>query len=140
MKDQRFGSLYQLISEFMKKILFIEDEESLQLAMGEALQKKGYDVSKALDGETGLTIAKKHVPDLVLLDLVLPRKNGFEVLEELKKDSTTKNVPIIVLTNLEGSGDIEKALALGATTYLVKANYNLEDILAKIEGVLAHGS
>ena len=124
----------------MKKILFIEDEEALQRAMGEALQKKGYEVIKALDGETGISIAQKRSPDLILLDLILPKKNGFEVLETLKKDRSTKSAPIIVLTNLEGSGDIERALALGATTYLVKANYNLEDVLVKIEGVLSHGS
>ncbi len=122
----------------MSKILFVEDEESLQRAMGDSLIAKGYEVLKAIDGEAGLVIAQKQMPDLILLDLVLPKKNGFEVLEGLKKEESTKNIPIIVLTNLEGGADVEKALALGATTYLVKANYNLEDILIKIERVLSH--
>ena len=122
----------------MKKILFIEDEESLQRAMGSMLEQKKMQILKALNGEDGLNIAKKETPDLILLDLILPKKNGFEVLGELKKDPGTKDIPIIVLTNLEGSSDIERALALGATTYLVKANYALEDIMMKIESVLEH--
>ena len=122
----------------MKKILFIEDEESLQRAMGSMLEQKKMQILKALNGEDGLNIAKKETPDLILLDLILPKKNGFEGLGELKKDPGTKDIPIIVLTNLEGSTDIERALALGATTYLVKANYTLEDIMAKIESVLEH--
>lgn len=124
----------------MKKILFIEDEEALQKALGNALESKGYSALRALDGEAGLRAAKNEMPDLVLLDLVLPKKNGFEVLEELKKDASTKNIPVIVLTNLEGSAEVERALALGATTYLVKANYKLDELMSKIELVLNHHS
>ncbi len=124
----------------MKKILFIEDEESMQRAMGDMLEHNGYQVIKALDGEDGLASAARNLPDLILLDLIIPKKNGFEVLANLKKDPITKNIPVIVLTNLEGSADVERALSLGATTYLVKANYNLEDILTKITGVLNHHS
>lgn len=124
----------------MKKILFVEDEEALQKAMGGMLEQKGYKIIKAIDGEAGLSAAKRELPDLILLDLILPKKNGFEVLEELKKDISTKNIPVIVLTNLEGSADVERALSLGATTYLVKANYNLDDISAKIESTLTHNS
>lgn len=122
----------------MKKILFVEDEESLQKSLGAALEQQKYQVFKALDGEAGLLLAKKELPDLVLLDLILPKKNGFEVLSDLKTDPATKNIPIIVLTNLEGSADVERALTSGATTYLVKANYTLQDVIAKIEGVLSH--
>ncbi len=124
----------------MKKILFVEDEESLQKSMGTMLEKQGYQVFRSLDGESGLVLARKELPDLILLDLILPKKNGFEVLSELKADPATKNIPIIVLTNLEGSADVERALTSGATTYLVKANYTLQDIIAKIEGVLSHTS
>lgn len=106
--------------------------------MSDILEKNGYAVFKALDGEAGLNLAKKETPDLILLDLVLPKKNGFEVLEEIKKDSSTKNIPVIVLTNLEGSAEVERALSLGATTYLVKTNYKLDELLGKIEGVLNH--
>jgi len=122
----------------MKKILFVEDEEALQRAMGDMLESGGYTVLKALDGEAGLAMAKKEIPDLILLDLVLPKKNGFEFLEEIKKDASAKNIPVIVLTNLECSAEVERALSLGATTYLVKANYKLDELLAKIELVLNH--
>lgn len=124
----------------MKKILFVEDEESLQKSMSSMLDKEHYQIFSALDGEVGLMVAKKELPDLILLDLILPKKNGFEVLTELKADPSTKNIPIIVLTNLEGSADVERALTSGATTYLVKANYTLQDVLAKIESVLEHAS
>lgn len=120
----------------MKKILFIEDEPHLQKAVGEILEQEGFNIFAALDGEKGLELAKKEKPDLILLDLILPKKDGFEVLKGLKEDKKTKDIPVIVLTNLEGVGDVEKVLELGATTYLVKANYQLEDVVAKIKEFL----
>ena len=119
----------------MKKILFVEDEPSLQKAVSEILTQEGFEVMTASDGEEGLEMIKQK-PDLVLLDLILPKKDGFQVLKEMKEDEKTKDIPVIVLTNLEGTGDVEKALELGATTYLVKANYELEDVLAKIKEFL----
>ena len=120
----------------MKKILFIEDEPTLQKTVGEVLGQEGFEVLEALDGESGIAMAKRERPDLVLLDLILPKKNGFEVLAELKKDPETANIKIIVLTNLEGSEEVERALELGATNYLVKANYELEEIVTKIKELL----
>lgn len=117
----------------MKKILFIEDEIALQNAVKTVLENNGYGFLSAFDGEMGLSLAKTEKPDLVLLDLILPKVNGFEVLESLLKDENTKKIPIIVLTNLEGGADIEKALSLGVKTYLVKSNYSLDDILSKIK-------
>jgi len=117
---------------FMKKILFIEDESTLQKTLGEVLTNEGYQVVSALDGELGLRTAKKEKPDLILLDLILPKMNGFDVLKNIKKDAEIKDIPIIVLTNLESMEDIQKALELGAATYLVKANYSLEEVLEKI--------
>lgn len=90
----------------------------------------------ALDGEVGLSLAKTKKPDLILLDLILPKVHGFEVLKQLKEDSETKEIPIIVLTNLEGIGDVDKAIELGATTYLVKAQYTLEEVVEKIKKAL----
>lgn len=116
----------------MKKILFIEDESALQKALGDTLSKEGYKMISALDGEIGLRLAKSEKPDLILLDLILPRMNGFEVLRALKEDEGTKDIPVIVSTNLEEIENVEKVLSLGATTYLLKANYSLEDILEKI--------
>ncbi len=119
-----------------KKILFIEDESALQKTLGDFLKQEGYNTVSALDGETGLKMAKTEKPDLILLDLVLPKMHGFEVLQALKEDAGTKDIPIIILTNLESTGDVEKALELGATTYLVKASYSLEEVIKKIKKAL----
>lgn len=123
----------------MKTILFIEDEATLQKSLTEVL-KEDYTITNALDGETGLELAKTAKPDLVLLDLILPKLDGFSVLEELKKSEITKDVPVMILTNLENNLEIEKALQLGATTYLIKSQYSLEDIKNKIKQVLSHNS
>lgn len=120
----------------MKRILFIEDESALQKTFGEILKQEGYQMISALDGEVGLELAKNQKPDLILLDLILPKLHGFEVLQQLAKDHQTKQIPVIVLTNLEEMEDIEKALELGATTYLVKENYSLEEIVKKIKKIL----
>lgn len=123
-----------------KHILFIEDEEALRSAFREAFGRNGYIIQDAADGDEGLRIAQKELPDLVLLDLILPKKSGFEVLKELRNNPTTNRIPVIVLTNLEGSEDVEQALAHGATTYLVKANYSLDDVVAKVKSVLEYSS
>lgn len=122
----------------MKKILFIEDESALQRAATQVLNEEGYRVYSALDGQTGIDLAKKERPDLILLDLVLPKKDGFEVLEELKKDPETAKIPVMILSNLEGSADIERAIELGATTYLVKTNYRLEEVVEKLKQVVGN--
>jgi DNA-binding response OmpR family regulator len=120
----------------MKTILFIEDESALQKTFGEIIAQEGYQMISALDGETGLRVAKEKKPDLILLDLILPKIHGFDVLKKLKEENGTRDIPVIVLTNLETLEDVEKALELGATTYLVKANYSLEEILEKIKKAL----
>lgn len=119
-----------------KNILIIDDESALQKTLGEFLRTQNYGVLSALDGELGVAIARKSLPDLILLDLVMPRKNGFEVLGDLKRDNATKNIPVIVLTNLSEMTDIDKVLELGATTYLVKGDHALVDILQKIRTTL----
>ncbi len=120
----------------MKKILFIEDAPDFQKEVGEALKLEEFEILAALDGEAGLELIKKEKPDLILLDLILPKKDGFTVLKEMKEDENLKDIPVIVLTNLEGMGDVEKAMSLGATTYLVKANYELDDVVTKIKKTL----
>jgi len=120
----------------MKTILFIEDESALQKTFGEILKQEGYEMISALDGEIGLRLAGTKKPDLILLDLILPKIHGFEVLKKLKQAEGTKNIPVIILTNLEGMKDVDMALETGAATYLVKAQYSLEEILEKIKKVL----
>ena len=119
-----------------KTILLVEDEPALQKVAGEILRQEGFIVKSAIDGEEAIRIIKTDKPDLVLLDLILPKKDGFEVLKEMKADTQTKDIPVIILTNLEGTQDVERALDLGAMNYLVKANYELEDIFKRIKDVL----
>jgi len=124
----------------MKKILFIEDESALQKTFGEILRQEGYEMISALDGETGLRLAKSEKPDLILLDLILPKMPGFDVLKKIKEDNETKDIPVIVLTNLEDIKDVDRAIELGATTYLVKAKYSLEEIVEKIKNALGESN
>jgi DNA-binding response OmpR family regulator len=119
----------------MKKILLVEDESALQKTLGEVLGQEGYEIFSALNGEVGLRMAKDIKPDLILLDLILPKLHGFEVLKGLKGNEETKGIPVIVLTNLESMADIEKAIELGAKGYLVKAQYSLEEIVKKVKEV-----
>ena len=119
-----------------KKILFIEDEPALQTTLGDFLKSGGFSVSTAADGISGLEMAKKEKPDLILLDLILPKKNGFDVLLELKQDPKTVAIPVMVLTNLESAEDIDRALEAGATAYLVKTNYRLEEVMEKVKSLL----
>ena len=119
-----------------KKILFIEDESALQRAVIQVMSDQGFKILSAYDGEEGLRVAKEEKPDLILLDLVLPKKDGFEVLKELKASQETSKIPIAILSNLEGSQDVMRAMELGSTTYLVKANYDLNEVVEKIKGLL----
>jgi len=104
--------------------------------VSEFLGAKGYDVISALDGELGINMAQIRKPDLILLDIILPKKNGFEVLKELKSNEETKSIPVIVLTNLSQMSDIGKVMELGVTTYLVKSDQGLKDILAVVDKTL----
>lgn len=120
----------------MAKILIIEDDSVLQKALSEYLIAEGFEVKQAGDGELGVQMALEEKPDLILLDLVLPKKDGYTVLKEVRADESSKRIPIVLLTNLGSISDVEKALELGATTYLVKADYKLEEITAKVKEIL----
>ena len=119
-----------------KKILFIEDETALQQAVGKVLRESGYEVLSAMDGEEGLANAKSKEPDLILLDLILPRKDGFALLEELKKNPETRRIPVLVLSNLGENAQVERALSLGADAYMVKTSYRLHEVVEKIKAML----
>jgi CheY-like chemotaxis protein len=122
----------------MTKILIVEDEPILNKALTEFLTEEGFSVLNAFDGEEAIELTKTKKPDLILLDIILPKKDGYEVLDELRADEKTTKIPIILLTNLESAENIQKAFDRGATTYLVKSNYKLEDIIKKIKEVLGH--
>ena len=120
----------------MKTILFIEDESTLQKTFGDILTQDKYRMISALNGKIGLRLAKSEKPDLILLDLVLPSMHGFEVLKRLKQDPETKEIPVIILTNLEKMEDVEEAIQLGAKTYLVKTQYRIEEVMEKVKKAL----
>lgn len=119
-----------------KKILLVEDETALQETMTEYLTDEKFEVLSALDGQAGLEMAQKNLPDLILLDVILPKMDGFQVLEGIKKDDRTKNIPVILLTNLESMENIQKAFENGASAYLIKADFKLEDVVKKIKETL----
>lgn len=119
-----------------KKILIVEDDAVLQKVLSEYLAGEGFEIASALDGEVGLEMVKTSKPDLILLDIILPKKDGYEVLKEVKSDPATNHIPIILLTNLDSISDVERALELGATTYLVKADYKLEEVASKVKEIL----
>jgi len=119
-----------------KKILIVEDDMVLQKSLSEYLSSEGFDVACASDGEEGAQKAISEKPDLILLDIILPKKDGYEVLQEVRATPETGHIPVILLTNLDGIADVEKALELGATTYLVKADYKLEEITKKVKEIL----
>jgi len=115
------------------KIILIEDDEILSKVIYEELRDADFDVIQAFDGEEGLKLVRSKKPDLVLLDIVLPRKDGFEVLEEMKKSPDTKDIPVIVLTMIGKDEDIKRGLQLGADDYIVKSQHAIAEIIEKIE-------
>jgi len=119
-----------------KKVLVVEDDSNLRQALVEFLETDNFSVVSATDGENAITLTKDNMPDIVLLDIILPKKDGFDVIRELKSDEKTKDIPIVLLTNLGSLSDIEKALELGATTYLVKGDYQLKEVVDKIKEIL----
>jgi DNA-binding response OmpR family regulator len=119
-----------------KKILVVEDDKFLRELISQKLLKEGYDIVEAVDGEKGIENARKERPDLVLLDLILPGIDGFEVLAKLKADPKLSNIPVIILSNLGQKTDIEKGIEMGAVDYLIKAHFTPGEIVEKIAAVL----
>lgn len=118
----------------MKKILIAEDEEVLLNVLKDRFEAEVWEVSTARDGEEAIEAIKKSRPDVVLLDLLMPKKDGFEVLKEIRSNPEYKNLPIIVvLSNLGSDEDIKKALALGANDYFVKTQHPMSEIVEKVK-------
>ena len=117
-----------------KLILVAEDDKALSRILTLKLENEAYEVILALDGQEALNLIKERKPNLVLLDLIMPVKNGFEVLEELQKEKT--NTPIIVLSNLGQEEDIKKSKDLGAKDYFIKSEIDLSAVVEKINTFL----
>jgi len=118
------------------KILIIEDDQFLREFLFKKLSEENFEVLAAKEGKEGVELAKKEKPDLILLDLILPEKNGYEVLEDLKKNPLISEIPVLVLSNLGQKEEIEEAFRKGAKDYLIKAYFSLEEIVSKIRLLL----
>ena len=118
-------------------ILIIEDEEVFRVVFGGVLKDKGYIIHEATDGKMGIEKVKSLVPDLILLDLVLPVLDGFEVLEQIRADLSINKIPIVVLSVLGEKNKMKKAFELGADDYLIKGEKSPKSILEKIEAILS---
>lgn len=119
-----------------KTILIVEDDKFLRELIAQKLIKEGYQIIEAVDGEEGVKKIKEGKPDLVLLDLILPGIDGFEVLAKTKEDPSVAQIPVIILSNLGQKEDVEKGLKLGAIDYLIKAHFTPGEIIEKIKSAL----
>lgn len=117
-------------------ILLIEDDTMISAMYKTKFTMEKLNLVIAADGETGLKLAKERTPSVVLLDIILPKIDGFQVLQQMKADATLKSVPVVLLTNLGQESDIEKGKKLGADDYFVKANHPPADIVAKVKALL----
>ncbi|MBD3311535.1 MAG: response regulator [Candidatus Magasanikbacteria bacterium] len=116
-----------------QKILIVEDETSLTKILKSKLEKEGYAVLSAINGEKGLDMALKEKPDLILLDIVMPRMDGYEMLNKLRKDTWGKNVPVIILTNLTEPKEISNGVSMDIKDYLVKTDWSLNEVINKVK-------
>lgn len=119
-----------------KTILIIEDDKFLRELIAQKLLKEDYRVSEAVDGEEGIRKIKEEKPDLILLDLILPGIDGFEVLTKMRDDPEISSIPAIILSNLGQKEDVERGLKLGAKDYLIKAHFTPGEIIEKIKKAL----
>lgn len=122
--------VYNIIME--KKILIIEDEEILADLLLKKLTREGYEVVVARDGEEGMEKMREMVPDLVLLDIVMPKKGGFEVIEEMGRNKKIRDIPVIIISNSGQSIELEKAKRLGVKDWLVKTEFDPQEVLNKV--------
>ncbi|MBI4992256.1 MAG: response regulator [Candidatus Harrisonbacteria bacterium] len=119
------------------KVLVIEDEEILAKILQDKFRNENFEVEIASDGEAAFSLAKNFSPDIIVLDLILPKKDGFEVLKELKNDSDLRKVPVVILSNLGQEEEIKRGFALGATDYLVKAQNPIKAVIEKVKNYLS---
>ena len=119
-----------------KKVLLIEDDPFLQSMYANKFELEGFLVVVAEDGQKGLRLAEKEEPDIILLDILLPQMDGYEVLQNLKANNKTKDIPVLLLTNLSQRNDIQRGIELGAVDYLIKAHFMPSEVVAKTKEVL----
>lgn len=118
-------------------VLLVEDDIFLGDIYAKALTQAGFSVLRAYDGVVGLETAQKKKPTLILLDILMPRMDGFETLEKLKADDITKKIPVSMLTNLSQKSDVDKCFAFGAADYMIKAQVTPQDIVVRVKKILS---
>lgn len=119
-----------------KSILVVEDDQFYSSIFKKKLTLEGFNVTLAADGEQGLKAARENLHNLILLDMVMPVKDGIQTLKELKADETLKKIPVIILSNLGQEADIEETKLLGAADYIVKSNMSIQDMVEKVKKYL----
>ena len=119
-----------------RKVLIVEDDEMLAGMYAEKFKMSGYQPEVAYNGTDGLIMAEKFSPEIILLDIIMPKMDGFVALRRLKKNEKPANIPVIMLTNLGQEDDVNKAKTLGAVDYFVKANHTPAEIIQKVEEIL----
>jgi two-component system alkaline phosphatase synthesis response regulator PhoP len=119
-----------------KSILLVDDDQFITVAYKDGLERAGYNVTIAHNGEEALDILKINKPDILLLDLIMPKMNGFELLQALKDDNDLKEIPVLVLTNLSQESDEEEARSYGIVDFMVKADISLKDLINRLHEVL----
>lgn len=117
-------------------VALIEDDPLIAEMYTTKFTKEGYDIKHAADGAAGLEMVKQEKPDIILLDIIMPKMDGFQVLTELRKEAAFKDTPVIMLTNLGQEEDVQKGRALGATDYFIKTNFTPAAIVDKVKGIL----
>src|SRR3989344_2718037 len=123
----------------MSKVLLVEDDIFLSSLLKNRLQKEGIEVLLAKDGKEALNILKSTKPDLILLDLILPEKSGFEVMGDMRSDPQFQEAPIVVISNLGQPEDITRSQELGAVEYFVKAQTSIDDLVKRVKEFLQSG-
>ncbi|MFZ2500372.1 MAG: response regulator [Minisyncoccia bacterium] len=126
----------------MAKLFMAEDDPLMSRMYERAFRLGGHELTMAHDGEEAVTLLLKAdpKPEVIMLDIMMPKLNGFDVLRKVKEDEKLKRVPVIMLTNLAGEADAEKALGLGAVLYLVKSQYDPKEIVSKVQEIIAASS
>ncbi len=118
-----------------RKILIIEDDKFFRDIISKKLQKENFDVITASDGKEAFVYLESSIPNLIILDLILPGLDGYEILSILKKDKKTSDIPVIILSNLGQQEEIDRAKALGVTDFMIKINFTLEEIVARVNQI-----
>ena len=130
------GTINPMVAAAESKIMIIEDDRFLSSLIKARLEKDGFNVLQAFDGEEALRLLKQEKPNLIVLDLIMPRVTGFEVLEAISISPELNKTPVVILSNLAQDSDVAKAKSLGAMEYFVKVRVSIDDVINKVKSIL----